>query len=120
MELSIEQINEFNENGFLFVENLFSKDEISELKNRLPDIMNERSEKVLRERSSDSVRSAISPHLSDELFRRLSLHPRYWVARYIFTNLKSMLRKPMMGKYGIGIRIIVLGMKMMACLNLQF
>ena len=76
MELSIEQINEFNENGFLFVENLFSKDEISELKNRLPDIMNERSEKVLRERSSDSVRSAIAPHLSDELFRRLSLHPR--------------------------------------------
>ena len=76
MELSIEQINEFNENGFLFVENLFSKDEISELKNRLPDIMNERREKVLRERSSDSVRSAIAPHLSDELFRRLSLHPR--------------------------------------------
>ena len=76
MELSIEQINEFNENGLLFVENLFSKDEISELKNRLPDIMNERSEKVLRERSSDSVRSAIAPHLSDELFRRLSLHPR--------------------------------------------
>jgi ectoine hydroxylase len=30
----------------------------------------------LRERSSDSVRSAIAPHLSDELFRRLSLHPR--------------------------------------------
>ena len=76
MELSIEQIDEFNENGLLLVENLFSRDEISKLNNRLPDIMNERSEKVLRERSSDSVRSAIAPHLSDELFRRLSLHPR--------------------------------------------
>ena len=45
MELSIEQIDEFNENGLLFVENLFSRDEISKLNNRLPDIMNERSEK---------------------------------------------------------------------------
>ena len=44
MELSIEQIDEFNENGLLFVENLFSRDEISKLNNRLPDIMNERSE----------------------------------------------------------------------------
>ena len=73
MELSIEQIDEFNENGLLFVENLFSRDEISKLNNRLPDIMNERSEKVLRERSSDSVRSAIAPNLSDVSYTHLTL-----------------------------------------------
>ena len=89
--------------------------------------MNERSEKVLRERSSDSVRSAIAPHLSDELFRRLSLHPRLVEpARTLLGGevylhqFKINAKEAHDGKYGIGIRIIVLGMKMMACLNLQF
>ena len=76
MKLNTDQIEEFNNTGLLFVESLFTPTEVEELNNRLPNILDERGEQVLRERGSDSVRSAIAPHLKDELFRRLSLHPR--------------------------------------------
>ncbi|MBH67308.1 MAG: proline hydroxylase [Rhodospirillaceae bacterium] len=76
MKLNLDQVDEFNNRGLLFVESLFNPDEIRALNSRLPDILNERGAKVLRERNSDSVRSAIAPHLNDDLFKRLSLHPR--------------------------------------------
>ena len=76
MELNTNQIEQFNSEGFLFVPSLFDADEIANLNSRLPSILSDRGPKTLRERDSDSVRSAIAPHLDDEVFQKLSLHPR--------------------------------------------
>ena len=76
MELSTNQIDQFNSEGFLFVPSLFDAEEIANLNSRLPSILSDRGPKTLRERGSDSVRSAIAPHLDDEVFKKLSLHPR--------------------------------------------
>ena len=72
MELSTNQIEKFNSEGFLFVPSLFDADEIANLNSRLPSILSDRGPKTLRERGSDSVRSAIAPHLDDEVFQKLS------------------------------------------------
>ena len=63
MELSTNQIDQFNSEGFLFVPSLFDAEEIANLNSRLPSILSDRGPKTLRERDSDSVRSAIAPHL---------------------------------------------------------
>tara|TARA_B110000438_G_scaffold260377_1_gene270387 strand:+ start:165 stop:965 length:801 start_codon:yes stop_codon:yes gene_type:complete len=76
MELSKKEIEQFNSEGFLFFPSLFDAEEIANLNSRLPSILSDRGPKTLRERGSDSVRSAIAPHLDDEVFQKLSLHPR--------------------------------------------
>ena len=76
MELSEAQIDEFKSEGMLFMPNLFDPDEVGNLNARLPSILQDRGPRILRERRSDSVRSAIAPHREDEVFKKLSLHPR--------------------------------------------
>ena len=76
MRWTTEQFAEFELNGILFVERLFSSEEVELLNAELPDILERPGPKNLTEQKSTSIRSAIAPrHLSD-LFRRLSRHPR--------------------------------------------
>jgi ectoine hydroxylase len=67
MRLTTEQLDDFNRDGFLFLPGLFRGDEIAVLKERMKQVV---------EGGSEAVRSAIAPHLRDETYRRLSLHPR--------------------------------------------
>ena len=76
MKFTVDQLEQFDKEGILFVPDLFDLSEVNILNSRLSTLLKNRSPKVLRERNSDSVRSVIAPHLEDEVFRRLSLHPR--------------------------------------------
>lgn len=76
MRLTQEQMDTFDRDGVLFVPGLFRPDEVARINERLPALMKHDGPEVLRERRSDAVRSVIAPHLRDDLFRRLSRHPR--------------------------------------------
>lgn len=70
------EVAEFRERGCLFIESLFSPEEVGVLNAELPGILARRGPENLREQKSDAVRSAIAPHLYNEPFQRLSRHPR--------------------------------------------
>jgi len=76
MKSTAEQLNEFERNGVLFVERLFDAAEVELLNADLPKILERDGPINLKEGNSNSIRSAIAPHHSSELFRRLSQHPR--------------------------------------------
>lgn len=76
MKWTTEQLNEFERNGVLFVERLFDAAEVELLNADLPKILERDGPVNLKEGNSNSIRSAIAPHHSSELFRRLSQHPR--------------------------------------------
>lgn len=76
MRLTSDQLSQFEKDGYLFVPGLFCADEIAALKQHMAVVLDQDGPEILRERGSDAVRSAIAPHLRDELYRRLSLHPR--------------------------------------------
>ena len=76
MKWTAEQLNEFERNGVLFVERLFDAAEVELLNADLPKILERDGPVNLKEGNSNSIRSAIAPHHSSELFRRLSQHPR--------------------------------------------
>ncbi len=70
------QLEEFDRNGVLFVENLFTAEEVALLNAELPNVLARQGPVNLKERQSESIRSAIAPHQSSDLYRRLSRHPR--------------------------------------------
>ena len=76
MRWTTEQLATFKRDGVLFVEGLFSPPEVARLNDELPRVLARKGPENLTERSSNSIRSAIAPHHSSELFRRLSRHPR--------------------------------------------
>ena len=76
MKWTAEQLNEFERNGVLFVERLFDAAEVEHLNADLPKILERDGPVNLKEGNSNSIRSAIAPHHSSELFRLLSQHPR--------------------------------------------
>jgi ectoine hydroxylase len=76
MQLTPDQISQFQRDGMLFVPGLFRADEIAALKARLPEVLNAEGPGTLRERGSAAVRSSIAPHLRDALYSKLSKHPR--------------------------------------------
>ena len=76
MRWTEEQLAEFDRNGVLFVERLFTDKEVTALNSELPKILRREGPVNLKEQKSNSIRSAIAPHHSSELYKRLSLHPR--------------------------------------------
>ena len=76
MELSEEQVRAFEENGWLLLPETFSRREVALLLGELPGIAAQERPENLREPGSGAIRSALSPHLYNEPFRRLSRHPR--------------------------------------------
>ena len=76
MRWTTEQLATFKRDGVLFVEGLFSPSEVARLNDELPRVLARKGPENLTERSSNSIRSAIAPHHSSELFRPPSRHPR--------------------------------------------
>ena len=76
MRWTAQQVARFNEDGYLFLPALFSPEEIAVLNAELPGILAQQRPENLREQNIGAVRSALSPHLYNEAFRRLSRHPR--------------------------------------------
>lgn len=76
MLLSHDQIQEYEENGFLFFPELFSSDEMESLRAALPLVLNAKRAEVDRENTTGELRCAFACHTYDETFSRLSRHPK--------------------------------------------
>jgi ectoine hydroxylase len=76
MKLNDEQLKQFDEEGWVFLPDVFSQDEVDVLTGELPKIFAMDRPEVWRESGSDSVRTAFAAHYYNEAFRRLGRHPR--------------------------------------------
>ena len=75
MQLSPEQIRQFDELGYLFFPNCFSEDEIALMRSEGDAILRLEREEVWREKSG-APRTAFAAHKFNEVFRLLAHHPR--------------------------------------------
>lgn len=76
MQLTAEQIERLDREGYLILPDLFSLSEVQAIQSRLPHLFSEQCEANVVERHSGVVRTAMGLHLRDELFADLVRHPR--------------------------------------------
>jgi ectoine hydroxylase len=74
--LTQEQLNFYEENGYLLLPKYFSTAEVDALRAELPAVFGEDSPRRVVEKKSGIVRSVYGSHMVNETFRRLSRHPR--------------------------------------------
>lgn len=75
MKLSEVQLREFDEQGYLFLPNRFSSDEVAVLRRAADEVYAMNRQEVWRE-SNGAARTAFAAHTYNEAFRRLGVHPR--------------------------------------------
>ena len=63
MKLSPEQIRQFDEEGYVFIPDLFSKDEVGVLMAEVPGIYAQQRKEVVRENDGKTARTAFAAHL---------------------------------------------------------
>ena len=76
MRLNDIQLAQFERDGWLLLENLFSAEEIAALMDDVPRIFALRRDEVVREKDGETPRTAFAAQNYSEPFRRLGLHPR--------------------------------------------
>ena len=76
MALTSQQIEEFQQRGFLLLEDRFSAAELRLLTREVGVIVGQRGERTVMEASGSAVRSVYAPHASDPVFSALARDPR--------------------------------------------
>jgi ectoine hydroxylase len=76
MKLSPTQIADFEEQGYLFVPEVFSTEEMTLLNGQLPGIFAQTREEVIREKGSAAPRTAFYVQTWNPVFALLARHPR--------------------------------------------
>jgi ectoine hydroxylase-related dioxygenase (phytanoyl-CoA dioxygenase family) len=74
--LTTQQIAEFQDRGFVLLEDRFSAQELALLRRRAELALAGRGERTVMEASGEAVRSVYAPHESDPVFAALARHPR--------------------------------------------
>ncbi len=76
MKLSAQQVRDFEDQGYLFIPEVFSGEEIAVLTRELPGLFALDRAEVWREKGGKAVRTAFAAHHYNEAFARLGAHPR--------------------------------------------
>jgi ectoine hydroxylase len=76
MRLSPAQIAEFEEQGYIFIPDLFTAEEMELLNREVPGLFAEERPEVWREKGSTAPRTAFFVQTWNEVFARLARHPR--------------------------------------------
>jgi ectoine hydroxylase len=76
MKLTQAQIAEFEEQGYLFIPEVFSAEEMALLNGELPGIFAQTREEVIREKDSQAPRTAFYVQTWNPVFALLARHPR--------------------------------------------
>jgi len=76
MKLTAAQLDEFNEQGYLFLPNVFTSQEMDILNAEVPGILATTREEVIREKGTDAPRSAFHVQTWNPVYERLARHPR--------------------------------------------
>ena len=75
MKLTLQQLQEFDERGYLFLPECFSEEEVAALRSEADKIYASNRQEVWREKSG-APRTAFAAHTYNEAFRLLGAHPR--------------------------------------------
>ena len=76
MELTQQQIEAFDKDGYLFFPELFTPQEVKKLNDAVPELYDRREAYNVREKGSQAVRTNFAAHLYSAPFSRLGRHPR--------------------------------------------
>ena len=76
MNLSPEQLEQFDRDGYLFFPSLFTPKETRTLNDAVPELYSRREAWNVRESGSDAVRTNFAAHMSSKPFAKLARHPR--------------------------------------------
>jgi ectoine hydroxylase len=76
MNLTKEQLDHFDKEGYLFFPKLFTSEETKNLVNEVPELYARKEEYNIREKGSDSVRTNFAAHMYSKPFAKLARHPR--------------------------------------------
>ena len=76
MQLSKEQLEQFDREGYLFFPGQFTPEETANLQRAVPQLYASRDAYNVREKGSDAVRTNFAAHMVSEPFARLARHPR--------------------------------------------
>jgi ectoine hydroxylase-related dioxygenase (phytanoyl-CoA dioxygenase family) len=76
MELTREQLSQYQSEGFLLLEDQFSQAEIDVMRAEIPVIFAQDSPARVLEKGSSVVRSVYGPHATNQIYGWLSRHPR--------------------------------------------
>jgi len=76
MQLTKEQLDSYERDGYLLLPDLFSAQEVEVMQRQLPELFAEDSERRVVETGSGVVRSVYGSHQTNEIFQRLTRHPR--------------------------------------------
>jgi L-proline 4-hydroxylase len=76
MRLTDQQLRAFDEDGYVFIPNQFTRAEVGVLRRELPGIFAQDRKENVREKDGKTVRTTFAAHTFNEAFRRLGRHPR--------------------------------------------
>ena len=76
MNLTLEQLEQFDRDGYLFFPGHFTPEETQNLTDAVPEIYARREDYNVREKGRDAVRTNFAAHMYSEPFAKLARHPR--------------------------------------------
>jgi ectoine hydroxylase len=76
MKLNDEQLQQFEDDGFVIIPELFSAEEVAVLKGEIPGIFEQRRDENFREKDGDTVRTAFATHTYNDVYANFVRHPR--------------------------------------------
>jgi ectoine hydroxylase len=76
MNLSKEQLAQFDRDGYLFFPALFTTEETANLNSAVPELYKRKEAFNVREKGSDAVRTNFAAHMMSAPFAKLARHPR--------------------------------------------
>ncbi len=76
MKLSSSQTKSFKELGYVFIENVFDKDEVKKMNDQLPSLYDLDRPEIQKEKDGKSVRTVFAAHHLNDVYSKLAKHPR--------------------------------------------
>lgn len=76
MKLTSDQLRQFEEEGYLFLPHVFSREEMDLLNGEVPGLFAEKRDEVVREKGSEAPRSAFYVQTWNPVYELLARHPR--------------------------------------------
>ena len=76
MNLTPEQLEQFDRDGYLFFPGHFTSEETKNLIDAVPELYSRREDYNVREKGKDAVRTNFAAHMYSEPFAKLARHPR--------------------------------------------
>ena len=75
MKLILNQLSQFDRDGYLFFHGHFTPEKTQNLTYAVPELYSKREEHNTREKGKDAVRTNFAAHMYSEPFAKLARHP---------------------------------------------